>query len=75
MPKCAFCGNELEKGVGKMYVYANGKISYFCSHKCEMNLLKLGRKPLQTRWTESYRQEHKKDQALSSAPSSETGAQ
>jgi len=60
MPRCAFCGNEIEKGLVKMYVYTSGKIIHFCSKKCEKNLLILKRKPLETRWTESYRREHKK---------------
>jgi len=60
MPKCTFCGTSLEKGTGKMYVYISGKIDYYCSNKCEKNNLKLNRKPLQVRWTEAYRTEHKK---------------
>ncbi len=60
MPKCVFCGNQTEPGSGKMFVHNSGKIDYFCSRKCEKNLLKLGRKPLQVRWTEFYRREHKK---------------
>ncbi|MFH1275737.1 MAG: 50S ribosomal protein L24e [Candidatus Woesearchaeota archaeon] len=60
MPKCTFCGNEIEKGQVKMFVYTSGKIANFCSNKCEKNLLKLKRKPLETRWTEYYRKEHKK---------------
>ena len=43
-----------------MYVYISGKIDYYCSNKCEKNNLKLNRKPLQVRWTEAYRTEHKK---------------
>ena len=60
MPKCAFCGRSVEKGTGKMLIYISGKIDFFCSNKCEKNLLKLGRKPLRVRWTEEYRKEHKK---------------
>ncbi|MDP3734240.1 MAG: 50S ribosomal protein L24e [Nanoarchaeota archaeon] len=60
MPNCTFCGHLLEKGTGKMFVYISGQIDYFCSMKCEKNLLKLKRKPLFTRWTEKYRQEHRK---------------
>ena len=55
MVRCSFCGESIEKGTGKMFVYATGKISYFCSNKCEKNLIKLGRNPAHTRWTESYR--------------------
>jgi large subunit ribosomal protein L24e len=61
MPKCTFCGMSAEKGTGKMFVYASGKIAYFCSGKCETNLIKLKRKPLKTKWTALYRKEHKKD--------------
>jgi len=43
-----------------MFVYNSGKIDYFCSNTCEKNLHKLKRKPLQTKWTEAYRLEHKK---------------
>jgi len=52
--KCSFCGEEIERGTGKMYVKKDGKILYFCSMKCEKNMLKLGRKPLQTKWTKFY---------------------
>ena len=60
MPKCAFCGNQIKKGTGKLFIYNSGKTDYFCSHKCETNLLVLKRKPLKIRWTEAYRKEHKK---------------
>jgi large subunit ribosomal protein L24e len=55
MPKCTFCGNSLPPGMGKMFVYVNGKVIYFCSNKCEKNLFKLGRKPLRVKWTEAAR--------------------
>ncbi|MBI2133817.1 50S ribosomal protein L24e [Candidatus Woesearchaeota archaeon] len=42
--RCSFCGEEMEKGTGKMYVRKTGKIFYFCSSKCEKSLVKLGRK-------------------------------
>ncbi|MEK6969426.1 MAG: 50S ribosomal protein L24e [Nanoarchaeota archaeon] len=60
MSKCTFCGVQIEKGTGKMYVYVSGKISYFCSTKCEKNCLKLNRKPLRVRWTEASRKERGK---------------
>lgn len=44
-----------------MMVFISGKINYFCSNKCEKNLLKLKRKPLETKWTEAYRKEHGKE--------------
>lgn len=54
MVKCSFCGIEIEKGTGKIYVYKSGKINYFCSNKCEKNTVKLGRKARDFKWTDSY---------------------
>ena len=63
MPKCAFCGDQVDKGRGKMFVYNSGKIDFFCSSKCEKNMIGLKRKPLQTRWTKRYHEEHKRSGA------------
>ena len=49
--KCSFCGDEIKKGTGKMLAKNDGRILYFCSMKCEKNLLKLGRIPRKTKWT------------------------
>lgn len=54
MTKCVFCGEEIEKGVGTLYVFKTGKAVWFCSMKCQKNMLKLGRKPLETKWTSFY---------------------
>ena len=51
MAKCSFCGTNIEPGTGKMFVKKDGKILYFCSRKCEKNMLVLKRKPRDTRWT------------------------
>ncbi len=32
---CDFCKKELKKGTGKMFVFNSGKITFFCSSKCE----------------------------------------
>ena len=50
MAKCSFCEEDIEKGTGKIFVFKTGKILNFCSNKCEKNMLKLNRKPLQTKW-------------------------
>ncbi len=52
--KCSFCGENAKPGTGKIYVFKSGKISNFCSTKCEKNMLKLGRKPRLTKWTKFY---------------------
>jgi len=61
MPKCTFCGNVIEKGTGKLYIYVSGKQAFFCSGKCEKNMLVLKRKPLKVKWTETYRKAHGKE--------------
>ena len=55
MVKCTFCGNVIEKGTGKMFVKKDGKILYFCSSKCEKNMLKLKRKAITVKWTKRYK--------------------
>ena len=54
MTNCSFCGREVVKGTGKMFVYNTGKILWFCSSKCEKNMLKLKRTPLNIKWTKFY---------------------
>ncbi len=54
MAVCSFCGTSIEQGTGKMYVKKDGKVLYFCSSKCEKNLLALGRKPRNITWTAEY---------------------
>lgn len=51
MPKCSFCGIQIPKGTGKMLVFPNGKTNWFCSSKCEKNLVKLKRNPRKLKWT------------------------
>ena len=59
MAKCSFCGKTIQQGTGKMFVKNDGKILWFCSKKCEKNLLKLKRKPLKIKWTKFYKKEGK----------------
>ena len=49
---CSFCGENISPGKGKMYVQNDGTVLYFCSRKCEKNMLELGRKPEEVEWTE-----------------------
>lgn len=55
MVKCSFCGDNLPIGGGKLYAKKDGTSFYFCSTKCEKNLVKLGRKPTKTKWTEAHK--------------------
>ncbi len=52
---CSFCGEDIEPGTGKMFIRRDGTIHFFCSSKCERNLLHLGRVPRWTAWTRPYR--------------------
>jgi len=51
MVKCSFSGKELPIGKGIMYIKSDGKILYFIDRKAEKNMLKLGRKPQNVKWT------------------------
>jgi len=51
MPKCSFCDYDISKGRGIMVVQPNGRVFNFCSHKCEVNMLKLKRDPRKVGWT------------------------
>jgi large subunit ribosomal protein L24e len=48
--KCSFCSENIEQGTGLMFVKNDGKIFYFCSKKCEKNMLKLRREPKNVGW-------------------------
>ncbi len=48
--KCSFCGKEIEKGTGVLYVKRDGKSYPFCSRKCRINALKLKRKSHKVKW-------------------------
>jgi len=54
MVQCSFCGTDIPTGTGVMYVKKDAKQLFFCSRKCEKNLLKLKRKPRTKKWTTSY---------------------
>ncbi len=58
--KCSFCKEEIEKGTGKMFVKTDAKILYFCSRRCEKNMLKLGRDPTRVNWIRKKKKESKK---------------
>ena len=49
--KCSFCGTDIPKGTGKMFVKKEGAVFFFCSRKCQKNLLVLKRSPHKTGWT------------------------
>jgi large subunit ribosomal protein L24e len=55
--ECTFCGRDIRKGSESMYVTSKGKLYYFCSSKCEKNLLKLGRSKRKAKWTATYAKE------------------
>ncbi|MBI5871596.1 50S ribosomal protein L24e [archaeon] len=56
MTRCSFCNRELEPGKGKMFVTNESRIFYFCSSKCERNMLKLNRKARKLKWTKQKKE-------------------
>lgn len=57
MARCSFCSTNIEKGTGKMFVRKTGVVLWFCSSKCEKNMLKLKRLPRETKWTQKKGEE------------------
>jgi large subunit ribosomal protein L24e len=55
--ECSFCGTKIPRGTETIFVTKRGKALYFCTSKCEKNLLKLERKERDVKWTNLYRQE------------------
>lgn len=52
--ECSFCGKNVLKGTGFIFVRKTGQVLNFCSRKCETNMVKLKRQPRKTRWTKEY---------------------
>lgn len=48
---CTFCAGEIQPGTGKMFIKKDGTVHHFCSRKCELNRLKLGRIGRKMKWT------------------------
>lgn len=53
--ECYFCGREIPKGRGMMYVKVDGTTYYFCSDKCKKNSIKLRREGRKSKWTQRFR--------------------
>jgi large subunit ribosomal protein L24e len=63
MENCSFCGYNIPIGTGKMYVKKDARILYFCSRRCEKNMLKLGRNPRTTTFTAEAKKAKKQQMA------------
>ena len=47
---CSFCNTTIAPGTGKIYAKKDGTVYYFCSSKCEKNMIKLRRVPRRVEW-------------------------
>jgi len=54
MAECSFCGTQVKKGSGKIFVKDNGQVLNFCSMKCEKNMLRLKRDARKFKWTSFF---------------------
>ena len=54
MVNCSFCGYDIPKGTGKMFIQKDGKVLYLCSSKCQKNMLVFNKKALRKRWTKVF---------------------
>lgn len=50
MARCSYCRKEISKGTGMLFVKKDGKTLWFCNKKCEINSIKLKRKPQKQKW-------------------------
>jgi len=55
--ECTFCGEPIEPGTGTLHIKNSGQIFHFCSNKCRANMMELGRKARETKWTRRHAQE------------------
>jgi large subunit ribosomal protein L24e len=51
---CSFCGTEIEPGTGKMYIKKDATVYFFCTNKCQKNMINLKRVPRRVRWTKRF---------------------
>jgi len=65
--ECSFCGDSIPEGSEVIFVTRKGKALYFCTSKCEKNMIKLGRKPRKVKWTAAYAKEKEARRALGAA--------
>ena len=65
--ECSFCGRTIPEGAEVIFVTRKGKALYFCTSKCEKNMIKLGRKPRKVKWTIAYAKEKEARLALGSS--------
>ena len=53
--RCAFCGKEVHLGSGVLLAKNDGSTKSYCSFKCKVNDLKLGRDPRKLKWARGGR--------------------
>lgn len=69
--ECSFCTRRIEIGTGKIFVRRDGSRLFFCSSKCERNMLNLGRVPRTIPWARPSVKEKKE---IKKAPKTEKPA-
>ena len=51
---CSFCGGDIEPGTGKLYIKKDGTKFFFCSNKCQKNMVGLKRVNRNVKWTAAF---------------------
>ncbi len=52
---CSYCGRPIPPGYGLMYVRVDGVVLRFCSRKCFVSMVKMGRNPQKQAWVRKVR--------------------
>lgn len=56
--ECSFCGKDIDRGTGMMYVRLDGSILRFCSKKCRISQVNHKRNPRKLKWTTKYERKY-----------------
>jgi len=54
--RCSFCGKNVPKGFGILYVRTDGSTYFFCSSKCRKSMINLSRTPRKIKWVVKSKQ-------------------
>lgn len=52
--KCSFCGHDIPRSTGFIYVKTDGTILRFDSRKCKRSMIEMKRNPRKLKWTTKY---------------------
>ena len=52
--RCSFCGHDIDRTTGIIFVKEDNSILRFCSLKCKKSMVTMKRNPRKLKWTKYY---------------------